>query len=59
MPAVSCQQKFRRLRLGIEAEGFLTPCVQQELNGFLGLRDSPLSRPFFSYFKMVKFWACP
>lgn len=35
MPGVSCQQKFRRLRLGIEPEGFFTPGVQQQLNGFL------------------------
>jgi hypothetical protein len=35
MPALSCQEKLRRLRLGIEPEGFLTACVQEVLNGFL------------------------
>ena len=35
MPGVSCQHQFRRFRLGIEPESFLTPGVQQQLNGFL------------------------
>jgi hypothetical protein len=33
MPGVSCEQKFRRLRLRVEPEGFLASSVQEELNG--------------------------
>jgi len=34
-PGASCQEKFRRFRLGIEPESFLTPGFKQETNRFL------------------------